>query len=182
MEIEKLQRFLVYVLRHHPAELEISLGKDGFVDMQSILNGLKKHKSYSWAKYQDIVEAVNSQKDKQRLEIQGNQIRARYGHSNRASEEIHYNPAAPPQFLYHGTAESNLASIFQNGLLPVSRKYVHLSDTKEIAQRVARRHSQKTCLLVVLCEEAKKAGISFYHPEPQIWLVEKMPPGFLKTL
>ncbi len=181
MEIEKLQRYLVYVLRHHPEELGLSLGKDGFVEIQTLLDGLAKNRMYSWATQKDILDAVEKQKDKQRLEVQGDRIRARYGHSTKASEEIVYPPVDPPEFLYHGTASQNVSSILEKGLIPVTRKYVHLSDTIEIAQRVARRHSQKTQLILVLCHEAKKAGISFYHPEPQIWLVEKMPPEFLKV-
>lgn len=180
MDIEKLQRFLVYVLRHHPEELGFSLGEDGFVGIDTMLEALSKHKTYSWVTKQDILLTVERQKDKKRLQIEGEKIRARYGHSTKNIEEIHYPAVKPPPFLYHGTAQENMASILEKGLLPISRKYVHLSDTKEIAQRVGRRHSRDIHLFIVLCEEAERAGIEFYHPEPQIWLAEKIPPQFLK--
>ena len=40
----------------------------------------------------------------------------------------------PPDVLYHGTARRFLESINENGLLPQSRQYVHLSQDNETAE------------------------------------------------
>lgn len=177
----QLARYLVYLLRHHPDEIGLVLDSNGFVTISDMIANLRKHRKYPHVTEGMIREVVAGQTDKQRLEIQGDMIRARYGHSQGISEEnVTYSPVEPPPILYHGTATKNLDSIFSQGLIPVSRQYVHLSETKEIATRVAKRHSSKIMILEILCEEARKAGIEFYHPEEIIWLAQKIPPEFIR--
>ncbi len=175
-----LQRYLVYVLRHNPAEIGLLLGKDGFVTIEDMIQGLIAYKKFPHITEAMIREAVETQTDKQRLEIQGNLIRARYGHSQEVVEEMTYPVITPPEFLYHGTAAKNLDSILEQGLIPASRKYVHLSENQTIARKVALRHSSKIVILTVLCVPAQTAGIEFYHPEEQIWLAKHIPAKFLK--
>lgn len=44
-----------------------------------------------------------------------------------------------PKFLYHGTSPRFLNSIELNGLLPMSRQYVHLSEYIVTAELVGKR-------------------------------------------
>ncbi len=179
-KLYRLQRYLVYLLRHHPDELGLTLGKDGFVEIELLLERLHKKPKYSWVSKDTIQQVIESQTDKQRLQVEGSKIRTRYGHSAGAVEEIGYEPAEPPEHLYHGTPYANLRPIRDKGLLPVSRKYVHLSDSEEQARNVGTRHSKQVSIVVILAREAVKAGIEFYHPEPLIWLVETVPSQFLE--
>ena len=178
--MHRLQRFLVYVLRHHPQELRITLKEDGFVKISEILAGLSRHHKYSWATEDNIRQLVREQPNKKRLEIKEDQIRACYGHSGRVIEHIKYVAVPPPDCLYHGTPSSNIASIQKDGLVPGSRSYVHLSDSEKIAQQVGSRHSSKIIILKVKCQEATQAGIQFFRPEPQIWLVKQLPPEYIE--
>ncbi len=179
--LSQFQRYLVYILRHHPEEICLELGKDGFVEISDLMEGIKISHKYCHATEAMVFEVVENQPDKKRLEIQGRRIRARYGHSNTAiEEEIEYPSVKPPKFLYHGTTIGNKNSILENGLLPVSRKYVHLSEDPAIATRVARRHSKNIVIFTIICEKAIAAGIEFYHPEDLIWLVKSLPPQFLQ--
>ena len=177
---EQLQRFLVYVLRHNPDELGLSLNKDGFVKIAEILQQLQKSEKYRDVNEQAIRNAVAAQPNKQRLQIEGDLLRACYGHSSTAVDEIEYLPVNPPQYLFHGTAIRHLISIRQSGLLPVTRKFVHMTDSREQAQSVALRHSKEIVILTILCDEAKSAGLSFYNPEPNIWLAQQIPPQYIK--
>lgn len=181
MNLEKFPRFLVYILRHHPDEIGLTLGQDGFVEITDLLSGLSRHPVYKNATRKDIYDAVAGQTDKLRLEIQENKIRARYGHSADKVEEIDYPTVTPPTFLYHGTLSVHVPAILKQGLIPQTRKYVHLSDTKAIAERVARRHGKQFTILTILCEKATAAHIEFYHPEPQIWLAKTIPPEFIQA-
>lgn len=176
----QLQRYLVYVLRHNPQELGLVLGKDGFVPIEEVVRGLQSQKKYTWATEGSVREAVASQPNKQRLQIDGKSIRVRYGHSATTIGEITYVPEEPPDFLYHGTPVANLDSILEQGLLPGRRKYVHLSDSVQLAQKVGTRHGSEVAVIAVLARKAGNEGIEFYHPEPLIWLVEKIPPQFLQ--
>ncbi|MBN2440296.1 MAG: RNA 2'-phosphotransferase [Spirochaetales bacterium] len=64
----------------------------------------------------------------------------RQGHTVRV--ELGYPPAEPPDFLFHGTAEKNVSSILQHGLLKGSRHHVHLSVDSKTAEIVGKRHGR----------------------------------------
>ena len=55
----------------------------------------------------------------------GRRIRASQGHS--VGVDLGYAPEAPPELLYHGTAERFISSIRERGLEKRNRQYVHLS-------------------------------------------------------
>ncbi|POH67782.1 hypothetical protein C3B60_06055 [Cryobacterium zongtaii] len=84
-----------------------------------------------------------------RFELDGLEIRALYGHS--VDMRIEYAEARAPKVLYHATTNDNLASIFEAraGLRPMSRVYVHLSDTPEAAIQVGARRGAPVQLLGV---------------------------------
>lgn len=65
--------------------------------------------------------------DKKRFSFSedGLSIKANQGHSIKV--ELEYAPVAPPEVLYHGTAERFLTSIKQQGLIKGKRHHVHLS-------------------------------------------------------
>lgn len=72
------------------------------------------------------VAAVASMDSKGRYEVDGNYIRAVYGHSvDVAIQSGDTAPSAIPETLYHGTAEGNLDAILTDGLRPMSRQKVH---------------------------------------------------------
>ncbi|MHC5228101.1 RNA 2'-phosphotransferase [Enterococcus sp. LJL99] len=47
--------------------------------------------------------------------------------------------SVPPKILYHGTANKFLKSIKKEGLIPMSRQYVHLSEDLETATLIGNR-------------------------------------------
>ena len=84
-----------------------------------------------------------------RFELDGLEIRALYGHS--VDMRIEYGEAKAPKQLYHATTTDRLASIFEAraGLRPMSRVYVHLSDTPEAAIQAGGRRGAPVQLLRV---------------------------------
>ena len=65
-------------------------------------------------------------------------IRANQGHF--IPVDVEREEKTPPAVLYHGTGEKYVSSIDQEGLIPKSRLYVHLSSDVETAKRVGSRH------------------------------------------
>ena len=176
----KLQRFVVYVLRHNPKALSLVLDDNGFVYIDDLLKGLSKNHKYFWATKDSIYKIVKEQYDKKRLQIQGEKIGAAYGHSKRIIEKLEYEAKEPPEILYHGTPKANLEFIYKQGLISRSREYVDLSSTKDTEKKVGIRHSQDIRTLTVMSRKAWKSGIEFYHPEDQIWLVKNLPANFIR--
>lgn len=58
-------------------------------------------------------------------------IRANQGHS--IDVDVELPKKQPPVILYHGTREKYVASIDEQGLIPKSRLYVHLSGDEATA-------------------------------------------------
>ncbi|MEM7386829.1 MAG: RNA 2'-phosphotransferase [Verrucomicrobiota bacterium] len=98
-------------------------------------------------------------------------IRARQGHSVKV--DVGLPQKAPPEFLFHGTAETSLPSIRRHGLLKRRRQHVHLSSDEQTARQVGSRHGKS----VVLTKAGEMAvdGTPFFLSENGIWLVEAVP-------
>ena len=87
--------------------------------------------------------------DKKRFELSedGTKIRARQGHSVKI--ELGLEPLAPPDLLFHGTATKTLPVILNEGLKPMNRHHVHLSEDTATAVKVGRRHGKPAVLKVL---------------------------------
>ena len=93
------------------------------------------------------------------------------------SKEIGY----PPKYLYHGTSINYLDDIKSNGLKPMSRQYVHLSEdieTAKIGSGIEKKG--ETILLTIDTELAQSKGIKFYIGNEKVWLSDGIPANLLK--
>jgi putative RNA 2'-phosphotransferase len=162
-ERNSISKFLSLVLRHKPEQIGLLLDKEGWVDVQDLLSKA----DISFVDLQEIV-TLN---DKKRFIFSDDfsKIRANQGHS--INVELNLQPITPPEILYHGTAEKNIASILEKGILKQSRNHVHLSDSIETAKNVGKRYG-KPVVLEVLALEMNSAGHEFYLSENNIWLTE----------
>ena len=106
-------------------------------------------------------------------------IRANQGHSVLVDVEL--EKKMPPDVLWHGTGEKYVALIKEQGLLPKSRLYVHLSGDYNTAINVGSRHGIPAVYEV---ETAKmtKDGYEFYQAVNGVWLTLHVPAKYLKKL
>ena len=106
-------------------------------------------------------------------------IRANQGHSIPVDVEL--EEKEPPNKLYHGTGEKYVESIDQQGLIPKSRLYVHLSKDTDTAIKVGKRHGN--CVIyVVKAAEMYRSGYKFYLSQNGVWLTDKVPVKYLEQL
>ncbi len=179
-EAVRLSKLMSFVLRHNPGALGLALDEAGWVDLDTFIAAIASQPRWRWVSEADVRRVVYTS-DKQRFEIQGRMIRARYGHSRAAQPT--YNPVKPPEILYHGTPRRNLPAIRREGLKAMSRQYVHLSATPEMALQVGHRRDQKPALLKIRAAEAHAAGIAFGTPSGEldnVYLVKAIPPAFIE--
>ncbi|MBO4612070.1 MAG: RNA 2'-phosphotransferase [Bacteroidaceae bacterium] len=147
---------LSYLLRHSDVPNE-----QGWIPVEKLV----KEFGYTEKNLRQIV----SSDVKHRYEFSADfkYVRALYGHSNHV--RIKWNAAIPPATLFHGTAKRSIDSILKDGLKGMNRNYVHLSETKEDAIQVGRRHGEP----VVLAIDTQKVidnGGCFYRLPHGIWL------------
>jgi putative RNA 2'-phosphotransferase len=173
-----LSRIASHALRHEPARYGLTLDADGWVAIDAFIAALGRTDP-RWlglhaADFQEMIAASA----KTRHEIDGDRIRAIYGHS--VPGRLTHDPVVPPAILFHGTSPQAAELILREGLKPMSRQYVHLSPTLDVALEVGRRKAKEPSLLVVDAAAAFAAGIHFYRGNELIWLADAVPPQFIR--
>ena len=181
MEAKRLvhvSKFLSKHLRHDPKGLGLELAPGGWVHVEALLAGCaRKGMPLSWAELEEVVDG----NDKQRFSFDesGERIRANQGHS--VEVDLQLEPLTPPDVLYHGTAEHVVAEVLRTGLRKMKRHHVHLSTTAATARSVGSRHG-KPVILVVDAAALSRAGTLFYCSDNGVWLVDAVPPVYLRPL
>jgi putative RNA 2'-phosphotransferase len=152
------------------------MDSQGWADIDELINNANKYNNMQLTK--EIILEIVKTNDKQRyvIDTETNKIRANQGHS--IAINLALEPQMPPDELYHGTATRFLASIMENGLKPMSRQYVHLSRTVEIAENVGKRHG-KPIVLYIDTKAMYENGYTFYLSENNVWLVEYVPKEYI---
>jgi len=127
------------------------------------------------------LDEVVARNDKRRFsfDVTGSRIRANQGHSVEVDLEL--QPAEPPAVLYHGTGQKSIASILATGLDKMARHHVHLSSDVETATKVGMRHG-KPVVFAVDTTAMWQAGLTFFLSANGVWLVEKVPPRYLRQI
>jgi putative RNA 2'-phosphotransferase len=174
----KVSKYLSKHLRHQPERLGLTLAPGGWVAVDSLLEACAEHRfSLTRAELEEVV----AKNDKQRFSFDpsGLLLRANQGHS--ALVDLQLEPATAPDVLYHGTAEKSAAQILSEGLRKMARHHVHLSADVATALKVGARHGKAVVLIVDAASMAGE-GHTFYRSANGVWLVDSVPPRFLRTL
>ena len=180
MDITALSKFLSYVLRHHPEDIGLDLGDNGWAEVSELIE-----KAHNEGRHldRDAIQHIMRNSSKQRfiLSSDGKYIRAGYGHS--IDVDLQLKPKTPPEKLYHGTGRNNVASILADGIQARSRNFVHISTTIDEARKVGGRHGEPEILLV-FSNQMDREGYDFYQSESEnsIWLTNYVPPKFIEQL
>lgn len=169
-------KFLSLILRHAPEKIGLALDPQGWADIGQLLALAAQHGRRLSREQLDEVVARDS-KTRYAISDDGLRIRANQGHSLSAVD-IGLPPATPPAVLYHGTASRFVDAIRAGGLLPGSRKHVHLSSNHETAVAVGARHG-KPVVLTVDAAAMLAQGHVFYVSDNGVWLTQAVPVAFI---
>lgn len=177
MSLTDTSRFVALILRHKPQVIGISLDEHGWARVDELINGIAKTRSFNMAMLEEIVRTDNKQRYS--FNVDKTLIRANQGHSIPVDVEL--EEKIPPKMLWHGTGEKYVESIDENGLLPKTRLYVHLSGDYDTALKVGSRHG-KPVVYEVDTEKMQKDGFIFYQSVNGVWLTKRVPPEYLKKM
>lgn len=175
MNLQSISRYISLILRHKPEVINITLNEHGWANVEELIQGIAKNNP---GFNKEILEEIVRTDNKQRYSFNDNKtlIRANQGHSIPVDVEL--EEKEPPCILYHGTGEKYVTSIDQNGLIPKSRLYVHLSKDVETAKAVGKRHG-KEVVYSINSGQMYKDGYKFYLSKNEIWLTKKVPKKYL---
>lgn len=166
-----LSKLMSYWLRHNPDDIGITLDEEGWVDFDTFVGRAEIS--------EETIRKVVEECDKQRFSIKDGKIRANQGHS--VSLEMTFDEINPPYFLYHGTVDKYLSSIFKDGLKPMKRHHVHLSKDVTVAKDVGGRRG-KPKILIIDANQMHEDGVKFYLSENGVYLVDKVEMKYLVGL
>lgn len=168
----RLSKRLSLVLRHDPDSIGIILDAAGWTPVASLISALKIQR--------EVLTEVVETNNKKRFEFSedGKQIRASQGHS--VDVDLGYEEKIPPDHLYHGTSWKFMEAIMRDGLKPMSRHDVHLSDDKATAMIVAKRRPSPVVLKV---NSLRMAGLGhkFRLSTNGVWLTTCVGPEFIQV-
>ncbi len=131
-------------------------------------------KRYPWADDR-VIDALFNSDTKQRYQVDGGRVRARYGHS--LPVDLDYPENTQPT-LFYGTSEEEADRILEVGLRPQSQTYVHLSKTLESAVAVACVRTENPVILRIDTAGMQEKGIKVLDASP-LCLTLGVPPEFI---
>jgi putative RNA 2'-phosphotransferase len=174
----KVSKYLSKHLRHQPERLGLILEDGGWVKVEDLLRACAGN---NFPISLDELKEVVERNDKRRFsfDASGEKIRANQGHS--VEIDLHLKPQIPPAKLFHGTATRSVSMIREHGLLKMARHHVHLSADTETARRVGMRYG-KPVIFEIDTRAMRENGFEFFVSENGVWLVESVPPEFLRIL
>lgn len=162
----RLSKQLARLLRHHPASSEMTVDGSGFVELIGVANQL--------GRTVEEVVSVATHPAEPRFQVEDGRIRALYGHSFYV-EDLSDLGIEPPNILFHGTSWDSLSRIVVEGLRPMHRQKVHLTNNPNEALEVARRHS-RPALVAVRAEKVE----SLQAVADAVWAADSVDPDLLE--
>ena len=174
--MKNTSKFISLILRHKPEVVGISLDEHGWADVEDLIVGVNRSEGHFLD--MEILEEIVRSDEKQRYSFNEDHtlIRANQGHSIPVDVEL--EEKTPPDILWHGTGEKYVSTIDEQGLIPKSRLYVHLSSDVETAKKVGSRHG-KPVIYCVDCRKMTEDGFLFYLSVNKVWLTKAVPPRYL---
>jgi putative RNA 2'-phosphotransferase len=174
----RISKYLSKHLRHAPERLGLTLAPGGWVNVDDLLSACAAHQ---FPITPAELEEVTATSDKQRFSFDETRTRIRANQGHSVEVDLQLQPQIPPDVLYHGTGEQSVAVILQSGLLKMSRHHVHLSKDVETARKVGMRHGRPV-VFAIAATAMQQAGFTFYCSDNGVWLVDQVPPQYLKIL
>jgi putative RNA 2'-phosphotransferase len=168
-------KFLSYLLRHAPEKANLTLNKEGWC----LIDQLLANTDFTEAELMAIVS--EDKKGRYSFDAFATSIRANQGHST-SEVRITFKSEVPPTVLYHGTHDGAADNILKVGLQPMSRHHVHLSADLDTARNVGGRRRRGIVVFEVDAKTMLANGYKFFLSDNGVWLVDSVPPPFLKVL
>lgn len=167
----QFSKYLSLLLRHHPEKENLHMDEHGWVNVNELMHLIS---------FDDLVDIVKTD-NKQRYSFNEDmtKIRANQGHSINVDVEL--KEKLPPDVLYHGSSIKYLDSILEQGLIPKSRLYVHLSKDVETATKVGQRHG-KPIIFKINTKAMKEDHIPFYLSKNNVWLTKYVDKKYLEII
>ncbi|MCC8076474.1 MAG: RNA 2'-phosphotransferase [Clostridiales bacterium] len=177
MSMKNTSKYLCRILRHHPEDIGITLDEHGWAEVDELIAGVNRTHPLTM----ETLEQLVREDEKQRYSFNEDKtlIRANQGHS--VPVDVELEEVEPPEILYHGTGQKFTASIDEQGLLRMSRLYVHLTADYAAAKKRGQCRG-KPVVYRVLSSKMHADGFRFYRSVNSVWLTKAVPAHYLEKI
>lgn len=167
--VQRDSRRLSWLLRHGAVEMGLPMDPAGWAAVPDVLRVLDIGR--------EVLERAVAENDKDRLEFDGDSIRACQGHSiagtpvTLAALEASWEPTSPHR-LWHGTSLAAVPGIGRSGLEPGTRTHVHLAARPD--SKTGKRANVEV-LLEISGPRLRRAGIEVHRAPNGVLLARHVP-------
>lgn len=81
INLKKLSKTIFFILRHNPASHGIIVDKEGWTDVNQLIFQIRQRNPQFMMVHLGHIKQIIAESNKSQFELQGNKIRAYYGHS-----------------------------------------------------------------------------------------------------
>lgn len=177
-ELDRVGRIMAGVLRHFPDKFGVEMDEQGWVNLDAFVQQLRSQKErLHWIKPYHIV-AIVATDPKGRYQIEGDQVRATYGHSLKLDLKDLPGDNVPDDLFYPVT-EEEVELILERGLVPTDRQKVHLSRTYENALAAGLRRADNPIILRIDSFQARMDGHLIQQAGKTVFITDSVPAQYL---
>ena len=178
-ELNSVGRILAGILRHFPEKFDLDMDLNGWVDIRDAAEEIRRRKrNLHWLRVHHL-KSIAATDPKGRYQVEGNRIRATYGHSVDV-ELDHPTDSVPPSLFYPSTQEE-VDILLENGITPTDRRYVHLSKTYQDAYNAGVYRTEDPQILEVDSAAALLADVYIGQAGPTVFVTRGVPPDFIEV-
>ena len=172
----RISKFLSGALRHFPEDAGLDLDAAGWTAIDSVVDRVGD----KYGVDRDAVIGIIRTDPKGRFEVDTDRVRAAYGHSVAVDLDAGGTPV--PDTLYHGTSPDALDSITREGLKPMGRQSVHLSDSVDDAKSVGSRHAADPVILEIDAGAMRADDHTITKRGQAVYTTDRVPPEYIAQI
>tara|TARA_B100000609_G_scaffold196784_1_gene192763 strand:- start:1841 stop:2632 length:792 start_codon:yes stop_codon:yes gene_type:complete len=176
-EAQSLGRILALVLRHAPEKFGVDMDINGWVNTRELSDAISnQRRHYHWLRGWHF-EAIANSDEKGRYQVEGEMIRATYGHSIELELDLPTDDI--PEALYWPCEPEQVATILELGITAGDRQHVHLSKTINKAMEAGHVRIDRPAIIEVDTTRAIADGNTIFRAGKSVFLTTDMPPDYL---
>ena len=176
-EMNSIGRILALVLRHAPEKFYVDMDLNGWVNAKDLSFSIQeKRRGFHWLRPWHL-NAIADTDEKGRYQMEGDMIRATYGHS--IELELDLPTDNIPDELYWPCDPETVSTHLEYGIISGNRKHIHLSKTIANAMEAGHVHHHRPAIIEVDTARAVAEGTTIWRAGKTVFLCEERPPSFI---
>jgi len=176
-ESNSLGRILALVLRHAPEKFGVEMDLNGWVNSRELSEAIQNQRNrFHWLRGWHF-EAIANADTKGRYQVEGEMIRATYGHSIELELDLPTDDI--PDALYWPCDPETVPTHMEYGITAGDRKHVHLSKTISNAMEAGHVRISRPAILEIDTTRAIADGYTIWRAGTTVFLCEEMPSEYL---